>query len=667
MSDTPLELDRLLAEAAWLRRLAVHLVGDTEADDVVQEAWVAALRVPGTAVLVSPRAWLAKVVQRVAAGRHRSAARRSDRELARCAHPGPPESGAADDITARLELQRVVGEELDRLPEPYRSALFRQYYEGLSPQEIAARSGEPAGTVRWRTKRGRELLREALVARDGRAWEAWALALTPFTGIAPALTAPVPLAASSVAVAAMSKWISLSAVAGVLAALGLRVTLQAIDSRPASDESRVDATRPGVDAHAASAGTRTSDGSHTPMGTRAVAEVAHTGPVLGRGRLRSNTTGSLDEAELALVAADGRVVEAFVTGSAWAAPDLAHGRWRLEAVAKGHLVTTNEVDVPNSAIWTHDIELVRTGVLPVRIEGPDGSDLSTSIADSVGGLLSQLTVYASDVPIPAIVPLGAEAWPASPAGRWTLRDTWRSTMPHLDPRFQGELALTAPPPLHVALVLGRDVVARGTAGTGDSTLGFRIDEALVGAKMGSIEITAVEDSSGAPAACSGDFERVDGYGRARSMHRSGAALRAGYVPAGDYLLSLGGQWAPVSARITVLPGERTVLRDVRLRATTRSIDVHIAGLPDEVSVRRDSTLEVRASMPGLGTPFESEWVAGSLRDAGTFRLWTAPLGEVEVRLRLPGDRRLVFPTRRIEAGRVLELTFAAGRLEEDAR
>lgn len=667
MSDAPLELDRLLVEAAWLKRLALHLVGDSsEADDVVQETWVAALRGPRETFLGSPRAWLAGVARRVTLGRRRGDTRRRDRELTRSQHARPEGDGATDDVSARVELQRLVGEELERLPEPYRTALFLQYFEGLTPQQIAARSGEPAGTVRWRSKRGRELLREALVARDGRAWETWALALAPIAGVVPEVGASLTVTAVPAALAVMSKWISVSAVAGVLAALGLRVTLHTLGPSPAPTGARVEASPLHAHSRVADTGAEQNEAATGPMGARAAVDVLYTGPVLARGRLRSNGTVPLEECELSLVSEDGRAIDAFVTGSAWAAPDLAPGRWRIEASAKGHMAASIEVDVPATEVWTRDVELARTGVVPVRIEATDGDARWADIAYS-NGLLSMLTVYACAEPIAARVPRGTETWPASPAGRWTLRDPWRSTMPHLDPRYQGELTLMAPPPLHVALVLGRNVVARGTVADGDTALVFHVDGALLSATTGSLEVTTVDELTGAPASCEGHLELLDGYGRAPILSRSEDSLVAGWVPAGDYRLSLSGQWAPIEARISVRPGERTALREVRLRPATQWADVRIDGLPAGVSAQRDATLEVRATLPGLVAPFESVWSEGWMRTADMFRLTPGPVGDVELRLRLPGNRRVVFPPQRIVPDQVLELSFTAGRLEEDNR
>lgn len=60
--------------------------------------------------------------------------------------------------TRRAELARV----LEHLPEAQRKALELVYFEGLSHAEIAARVGEPLGTVKTRIRLGLRKLRELM-------------------------------------------------------------------------------------------------------------------------------------------------------------------------------------------------------------------------------------------------------------------------------------------------------------------------------------------------------------------------------------------------------------------------------------------------------------------------------------------------------------------------
>ncbi len=154
----------LLRHAAWIRRLAIGLAGDAAlADDLVQDTWLAALRRPPSADRpLTP--WLAAVLRNAARQAFRSGARRSARQAearARAPVAGPEE------LAERLDVERRLTDELARLDEPFRSTLMLRYYEGLEPSEIARRQGLPAGTVRWRVKRGLALLRERLDDRFG--------------------------------------------------------------------------------------------------------------------------------------------------------------------------------------------------------------------------------------------------------------------------------------------------------------------------------------------------------------------------------------------------------------------------------------------------------------------------------------------------------------------
>src|SRR5262245_19025754 len=59
-------------------------------------------------------------------------------------------------------LLAVIDEELDRLPPIYREPLLLYYQAELTRDEIAARLGIPAGTVKIRLERGRKRLGDAL-------------------------------------------------------------------------------------------------------------------------------------------------------------------------------------------------------------------------------------------------------------------------------------------------------------------------------------------------------------------------------------------------------------------------------------------------------------------------------------------------------------------------
>jgi RNA polymerase sigma-70 factor, ECF subfamily len=71
-------------------------------------------------------------------------------------------TGADDAIQA--EERTAVHGALAELPEPQRVALSLAYFEGLSQSEIAAKLGEPLGTIKTRMQLGMKKLRERLKA-----------------------------------------------------------------------------------------------------------------------------------------------------------------------------------------------------------------------------------------------------------------------------------------------------------------------------------------------------------------------------------------------------------------------------------------------------------------------------------------------------------------------
>ncbi len=248
--------ESLLEHSAWLRRLVHALVSDAaQAEDVIQETWLASLKNPPRR---AGRAWLRSVARNVARAFHRSASRRERRERI-AAQPERLADPAR--MAERAELQRFVLEQVHGLHEPYKATLLQRYYDDLSPAEIGRNSGTPAGTVRARISRGLDLLRARLDRRCAGQRRAWvALLASPAIGRA-------AMAAGGAFLSARTKVV----VTAVLVLAALSVLWYADANR---DVSR-DATRRTVDDR----GTSTArQDSGQPLDTTAE-EAAHTGEI----------------------------------------------------------------------------------------------------------------------------------------------------------------------------------------------------------------------------------------------------------------------------------------------------------------------------------------------------------------------------------------------------
>jgi RNA polymerase sigma-70 factor (ECF subfamily) len=172
-------LERLLANATWLKGLARHLLADRGwAEDAAQETWVAALR--GGPESEDSRPWLARVLRNAIGQRARSERARGEREQ-RAARPEA--LPGTDEVVARAELFARLVRAVLELEEPYRTTILWRYFEELPSEEIARRAKIDVATVRSRTKRAREQLREKLVTKDGEPPERWLAALAGTVGI----------------------------------------------------------------------------------------------------------------------------------------------------------------------------------------------------------------------------------------------------------------------------------------------------------------------------------------------------------------------------------------------------------------------------------------------------------------------------------------------------
>ncbi len=104
--------------------------------------------------------WLYGVANRIASRERIRQAHRNKHER-KFVHAMRDE-GSPNDVK---QTWSVVSEELNRLPEKYRTPLVLHYLEGKTKDETALQLGWPEGTVSGRLARGREMLRDRLIKR----------------------------------------------------------------------------------------------------------------------------------------------------------------------------------------------------------------------------------------------------------------------------------------------------------------------------------------------------------------------------------------------------------------------------------------------------------------------------------------------------------------------
>jgi RNA polymerase sigma-70 factor (ECF subfamily) len=134
-----------------------------EAEDVLQEVFLQVWRRAGDFDEARGRAftWLVTIARSRALDRLRSAGSRA-RLGEEAAQMPRDEVGDAELDAVKSEVRTIVRSALAELPEDQRRALFLAYFEGLTQTEIAARLGDPLGTVKTRMRSGMMKLRELL-------------------------------------------------------------------------------------------------------------------------------------------------------------------------------------------------------------------------------------------------------------------------------------------------------------------------------------------------------------------------------------------------------------------------------------------------------------------------------------------------------------------------
>ena len=204
---SPLQAHFALHQAR-MRRLVRSLLRDEHAaEDIVQDAWVIALRKPPRVDPGDPAdpvhggesqalgAWFSRVAKNLALNSARSKQRRRDHEHRvgeQRAVEGAEAAVSSEEIVGRLELQARLAASLETLDEPYCSLLRDHFLGEQTLASIARRDGVPESTLRSRLQTGLTALRSRLDSEDFRGEQGqslhWSVAFAPLATIPRGLT-----------------------------------------------------------------------------------------------------------------------------------------------------------------------------------------------------------------------------------------------------------------------------------------------------------------------------------------------------------------------------------------------------------------------------------------------------------------------------------------------
>ena len=139
--------------------LRSRLSDDDQAEDLLQEVF---LRVhQHLCCLPQPDkmdSWIFQIARNLVIDQYRKR-----REMVELSDEVPYENESFDG-DSEIDLALSLKEMVDQLPEPYREALLLTEYQGLSQVELAGRLGLSISGAKSRVQRGREKLRDLILA-----------------------------------------------------------------------------------------------------------------------------------------------------------------------------------------------------------------------------------------------------------------------------------------------------------------------------------------------------------------------------------------------------------------------------------------------------------------------------------------------------------------------
>lgn len=144
-------------------QIAYSVLGNSaDAEDVAQEAFLRAYRkLDSLREADKFRAWVNRIVFRLALNRKRSYRRRLTRDSAWQVNEVPTMVDGAKEAEQLVMLDRLR-KEIERLPEKFRSVLQLSLVEEMDAADLGALLGIPDGTVRSRLHSARKLLLDVM-------------------------------------------------------------------------------------------------------------------------------------------------------------------------------------------------------------------------------------------------------------------------------------------------------------------------------------------------------------------------------------------------------------------------------------------------------------------------------------------------------------------------
>ena len=154
---------------ALFRTARAILRDDAEAEDALQDGYMAAYRAMGTFRGASSLStWLVRIVANEALGRLRKRTRSAEVIRLEESMTEPRQESAApaadepERAAMRAETRRFIEARIDQLPDAFRIVFILRALEEMTVEEVAASLDIPEATVRSRFFRARGLLRESL-------------------------------------------------------------------------------------------------------------------------------------------------------------------------------------------------------------------------------------------------------------------------------------------------------------------------------------------------------------------------------------------------------------------------------------------------------------------------------------------------------------------------